>query len=191
MSAWQNTLPRSASLPVGENVNHINRETIQKSLSELVVESLRALLPVTALLVWLWCVVVILTTERAVPTAYIVFAINLLSGALSFRFHERHLSMAVAVYLAGLLGTVTLIAFTFPSPTTLCLFVLAILPTAMLTNARALAWVTGLCAACVVGLSAITSVGWMQAGTALLLVLLSALTAWLARAACSRPCSGR
>jgi signal transduction histidine kinase/DNA-binding response OmpR family regulator len=175
MAAWLTALTRAKP----RSSREATVDTVQKSLSELIVESLRALLPVTVLLVWLWCVVVVLTSEQATPIAYAVFAINLLSCAFSYRFHARHLAWAVVIYLAGSLVTVTLIALAFPSPITLCLYVLVILTTAMLTNARALSWVTGLCAACVIALSLFTAVGWMQAGTALVLVLLSALTAWL------------
>jgi signal transduction histidine kinase/DNA-binding response OmpR family regulator len=145
----------------------------------LVLESLRAMLPVTIVLVWLWCVTVIFVVEQAIGVAYVVFAINLLSCALSFRLHTQHLSLAVGVFLAGVFVVVTLIIWALPSPITLCLYVLVVLTTAMLTNARVLGWMTGLCALCVATLGVFTAVGWLAAGTALVLVLLSTLTAWL------------
>ena len=176
MAAWIRTSTHVTALPANAAADS---ETVQKSLSELIVESLRALLPVTVLLVWLWCVAVILTAEYAVPMAYAVFAINLLSCGFSYRFHARHLAWAVAIYLIGLLVTVTLIVLAFPSPSTLCLYVLVILTTAMLTNARALAWATASCMACAAALGLVTAVGWMATAAVVLLLLLSAFTAWL------------
>jgi len=159
--------------------NTYDSETTQV-FDELVRESLRLLLPVTVAVTWIWAAVMIPFIEPHVFRAYAVFALILGTAWMSYRLHERHLSLAVGVYLFGLTTVVTMITLALQDVKALYFYILIVLITAMLTNP----WITWGVTLASVGLVSIIGLGshMMQLADMALpifLILLTALTSWL------------
>jgi signal transduction histidine kinase/DNA-binding response OmpR family regulator len=153
---------------------------IARALDELVIESLRTLLPITTLIAWMWSVVIILFAHERTFQAYAVLAITIVSGVVSYGLRERRLNLAVGVYILGLMLTVTVIAAGHRDAASLYLYVLVVIVTATLAGARALWLVTAVCAGLIfivaIASPAMNVSAW---GLPVLLVLLTALAAWL------------
>ncbi|MBX6772835.1 MAG: response regulator [Chloroflexi bacterium] len=164
--------PRSMVSPISSEVPDI--------LGDLVRETLSTLLPVTLCLSWLWLAFSILRGDDTVGRPYLVLGILLLAALISYRSARAHLDLAVAVYVAALFAAVTIIADTYRGGDSLYLYVLVVLVTGMLTDARAL-WITALASSVL-----ILGIGLHNPKpgiTGLLLpivyVLLTALMAWV------------
>ncbi len=107
-------------------------------LDDLVRETLRTLLPVTLLLAWLWLAADILRGGSRLAPAYLVLGILLAAAVASYRLADDHLRLAVAAYVVALFAAVTVVADTYRAGSSLYLYILVILVTGMLSDARAL-----------------------------------------------------
>lgn len=107
-------------------------------LDDLVRETLRTLLPVTLLLAWLWLAADILRSGSRLAPAYLVLGILLAAAVASYRLAGDRLRLAVATYVIALFAAVTVVADTYRAGSSLYLYILVILVTGMLSDARAL-----------------------------------------------------
>ncbi len=149
-------------------------------LDDLVGDSLRVLLPTTAILTWVWASVAILAIEARVVHGLVVLGLVLATTALSYLLHRRNLGLAVAVYLTGLTLALTIIATAFVSPALFFLYIPLLLVTAMLTG-PGITWAMAL-VAIVLTLAIGRGVHTLPLGQLLspiVFVLLTALSAWL------------
>lgn len=152
---------------------------IYGALDQLTLESLRVLLPVTTAIAWLWSVVVILAFPAHTLSAYGVLAVTLVAAVISYQLHARNLRLAVLTYVAGLFVVVALIANVFRTAEAFSLFALVVLVTAALTGARAVWLMTLACVVLITILGLSGSTGVFGLAAPLLVVALTALTAWL------------
>ena len=172
----------ASSSPTSGTVREIDIQSQHEfavSFAALIVDSLLALSPVTLVLLWVWVVARLLSSDVAVPLVYGVLAVGTLASALSYHWHHQRLPWAVGCYVTGLILTVTLINLIVIQHTALYLYLLVILTTAMLTNARVLLLVTCICVADIVAITWLTDISWRDASLTLLMALLTGLTAWL------------
>jgi len=182
MSVWTRLLPRTTTIGQGDASNQnglSHREWIDLSLKELIVDSLLTLLPVTLVLLWVWAVVRLLTSDIGVPLIYAAMAISALTSGLCYRWHRSHLSRAVSSYLMGLLAVVSLVVLIARDDSALLLYLMVILVTAMLTNARVLALMTLVCAIGIAVTGIVVGISWQSIIFVELLAMLTSLTAWL------------
>jgi len=105
-------------------------------LEDLVRQSLRTLLPVTAALAWAWVVVTVFTSAAQTAPAYLVLALSGAGIGLSWNLEKQHLRQAVTVYLVAVLAAVTVIATACHGVGALYLYVLVLPIAAALTNPR-------------------------------------------------------
>jgi signal transduction histidine kinase/CheY-like chemotaxis protein len=147
---------------------------------ELIQDSLRVLLPATAITTWGWDVFVFLFIDRHFYRALGVLILTLAIAWLSYRLSEKHLRLAVGLYLAGLITTVTIVALISRGPAVLYLYMLVVLITAMLTNPP-ITWGMALASAGLVW--AISQHGrtaqLADVALPIIMIALTALTAWL------------
>jgi signal transduction histidine kinase/CheY-like chemotaxis protein len=101
---------------------------------ELIQESLRILLPVTAMLTWGWTAFVLLFAKSHFVHAFAVLVLTLGTAWVSYRLSQKHLRLAVGLYISNLTAAATIIALAFQNPATLYLYMQVVLITAMLTN---------------------------------------------------------
>jgi signal transduction histidine kinase len=148
-------------------------------LDDLTRDSLRLLLPATGILVWMWAGFVILFMDRLVSFAYVALILAVSVGAISYRLHRGFPTLAVVVYLLGLVGVITVIAAGSQDRTAYFLYMPVVLIAAILTNPR-ITWGTALVST-IVALAVAGRRGpwsWDMASP-IVLILLTALTAWL------------
>ncbi len=108
-------------------------ETVQ-AFNDLIEDSLRTVLAVNMIVMWLWAVfIAFYFRPRFVYTLLALVLIGTVSW-LSYRLSTKHLNLAVAVYLAGLVVGVTMIVVFFDDPAMLYLYLLVLLVTVMLTK---------------------------------------------------------
>lgn len=164
--------------------NQATSETLTSELPlvvcELLQDSLRTLLSVTAALAWLWASTVLLVDHPKAPYAYSELVLMGIIVALGFMLSKQRPHLALVLYLVGLAAAVTLTVWVFNNPVMLCLYMLVVLITAMLTNTLA-AW-----GAALGSIALILGIGlWGHANQAsdllppIVLVLLTALFSWL------------
>lgn len=180
MSVWTRLLPRAAVMGQGDSVDGLShREWIDLSLKELIVDSLLTLLPVTVVLLWVWAVIRLLSSDVGVALIYAALAISALTSGLCYRWHRSHLSWAVTSYLMGLLVVVSLVSLVARDDSALLLYLTVILVTAMLTHARVLALMTMICALGIAATGVVVGLTWQSIIFGELLAVLTSLTAWL------------
>jgi signal transduction histidine kinase/DNA-binding response OmpR family regulator len=146
---------------------------------ELLQDSLRIFVPTTVVAVWLWAAYVMLLVRPHFVDALVSFVLILVIAVLSYYLSRKHLSMAIGTYIVGLTVVVTLIALAFRDVAVFYLYVLVVLVTAMLTNAR-LTLVTAV--ACIGLVLFVNRTHLMPLGRLVLpmaFILLAALTSWL------------
>ncbi len=155
------------------------RETAEV-LTELVRDSLRVLLPVTAALTWAWALVVLYAFPAHTVHAYVVIA--LVAGTLiaGYRLQQRRLELAVGAYLLGLAAAVTTIALAFGGLAPLYLYLILLPVAAMLTSSRMTSVVAVASAALVLalGLSG-HRVPLAELLLPVMIIFLAALSLWL------------
>jgi len=137
-----------------DSPSHVHSPQMAGVLEDLVRESLRALLPVTAVIAWAWVVVTLYTSTAETVPAYGVLALSAAGVTLSWKLQEQHLGRAVTVYLVAVLASITVIAVAIHGVGTLYLYVLALPIAAALTNPRT-TWAYGAVSALLVVL-----IGW-------------------------------
>jgi signal transduction histidine kinase/DNA-binding response OmpR family regulator len=108
-------------------------------LDDLARDSLRTLLPVTLGLTWAWTSAVMIYDQRCVLFALALFALVLGSCWACISLRDRRLPLAVAVYLAGLGGAITLMALRAPGAGTFHVYLLLVLAAAAVAG-PAIAW---------------------------------------------------
>jgi signal transduction histidine kinase/CheY-like chemotaxis protein len=160
-------------------VRRYDHETIQV-LEDLVRDSLRVLLPTTAIVTWVWVSAAVLVVESRVVHGLAVLALVLVTVVVSYLLHRRYLGLTVGLYLTGLTAAVTIIALSFEGPAVLYLYIKVVLVTAMLAGPRA-TW-----GVAVASVALILTIGTRGRALApgdlafpLIFVLLTALTSWL------------
>ena len=119
-----------------DSPSHVHDPQMAGVFEDLVRESLRVLLPVTAVIAWAWVVVTVYASADQTVPAYIVLALSAAGIALSWKLQEQHLGCAVTAYLVAVLASVTVIAGSFHGVGTLYLYVLVLPIAAALTNPR-------------------------------------------------------
>ncbi len=107
---------------------------IMEVFGDLVHESMRILLPVTALIVWAWVVFVLLFVKSHFAATFTVLVLTLGAAWASYRLVKKFPKLGIGTYLLFLMITVTTIALTFRAPAALYLYMQVVLITAMLTN---------------------------------------------------------
>ncbi|MCC7355977.1 MAG: hypothetical protein IT330_19730, partial [Anaerolineae bacterium] len=149
-------------------------------LDELMQDSLNILLPTSAAAVWGWTVVSVFVMDLALPRAYLIFFLSLLTIWAGDRLRQRYLNLAVGIYLAGLALVVTILAISFSDAAVLYLYMLVVLITAMLTGPRATGVATIVSAALVLTIGQrVHQMPFSGVVLPLLLIVLTALTTWL------------
>lgn len=148
-------------------------------LDDLTRDSLRLLLPVTGALVWAWAGFVILFRDPLIPFAYLALTLAISMGAISYRLHRGFPTLAVVVYLLGLMGVVTVIASCSQDRWSYSLYMPVVLIAAILTNPR-ITW--GIASLNIVMALAVAGRrgpwSWDLASPSAL-ILLTALASWL------------
>ena len=160
----------------------LERDRAQQTamLDDLIRDSLRVLLPATVALMWIWAGTTMVLDERWVYRATALFA--LVSGAcfVCDSAQRKRLQMAVGIYLSGLAAAVTIIAMARPGATALYFYVPVVLGAAVLTDTRVTWTAAGICITLVLIVGSgrhLTLVNDLI--SPLLLILLTALAAWL------------
>ncbi len=148
--------------------------------TDLVSDSLRALVPTTTVVTWMWTSATILLVESRVIHGLAVLGLVLTSGAVSYVLHRRHLRLAVSLYLCGLALAVTTVAIAFPGVATLYLYIPVVLIAATLTGPST-AWAIALGSMGLVLTVGRGTLAGRASGLAspLILIFLTALTSWL------------
>lgn len=149
---------------------------------ELTQDSLRVLLPVTVAIMWVWAAWVMLFTGGGhFLDALAPFAVILAIVGLSHFLSKKRLSLGIGVYLAGLAIVVTYIATVFESQAALYLYVLVVLVTATLADARFTFAVALSCMGLVLVVNRVSQLRLplSHLGPPLALIALTALVAWL------------
>jgi len=147
---------------------------------ELIQESLRILLPVTAMLTWGWDVYVFLFVDHQFYRALGVLILTLAIAWASYRLSEKHLHVAVGLYLAGLITTVTIIGLISQGSAALYLYMLVVLITAMLTSPLVAGGVALANAGLVWAISQRGHTAQLaDVALPIIMITLAALTAWL------------
>ncbi len=149
-------------------------------LDDLTRDSLRVLLPITAIVTWVWVSAALLTIDGREPHALAVLSLILAVVLLSYLLQEPHLALAVGLYTAGLTACVTLIAVAFPTVATLYLYIPVLLITAMLAGPAATWGMAALSVALTVTVGRLVQgTSWGALASPVIFVLLTALTSWL------------
>ena len=152
---------------------------MSQALRDLVIESLDALLPVTVIVAWVWCVPTILFAPQRTPIAYAVMALSTSACVMSYIIRARLHRLAIAVYLLGVFGSVTLLTVVFHDTNAFLLFALGVLVAATLISARALAITTVLSLGVMFAIANTTATSIGVYGLPIAIVLLTALASWL------------
>ena len=105
-----------------------------QNLQELTRESLRNLLPLTAVLAWLLVALAVLFAETTTVYAYLVLGLTWIAAWASHRLSEKRLSIAIAVYVLSLTVATMIIVVALDEPGVLYVCVQVVIITAMLTN---------------------------------------------------------
>lgn len=149
-------------------------------LEDLTRDSLRVLLPSTAIVIWVWVSAALLTVEGRAAHAMGVLALTLGVNVASYLLQRRRLGLAVGLYLAGLTANVTLIALAFPAVAMLYLYIPVLLITATLTSPAA-TWGMALLDATLALIVGRVGQGapWGALASPLIFTLLTALSSWL------------
>jgi len=151
-----------------------------KVFDELIQESLRTLLPVTALITWVWAAFVSLFTKSHFTPAFVVLVLTLGTAWTSYRLSEKHLRLAVSIYLLVLTIAVTIIALTFQNPAVFYLYMQVVLIAALLANPP-VAWGVALASVglvLVIGKDGRTT-QLEDVASPIVFILLTALISWL------------
>ena len=151
----------------------------QQVLDDLMRESFSLLLPATALLIWGWLVVTVALSHSTRSHAYAVFGIAAISMLLAYRLQQQHLSLAIGIYLTGLLIGVTIVA-SVEGPTALYLYMPVMLITAALVSYRDAWGVTFISMVLVLVIGYLRRLAWQtDIVPPLALLLLTVLISWL------------
>jgi signal transduction histidine kinase/ActR/RegA family two-component response regulator len=151
------------------------------AMEDLLQESLKTQLLVMTAIAWAWAGAVILFLPAFQPQAYVVLALAVAALVISRSLIARHrLRLAAAIYLAGLMLSVTLIAASIPGLPTLYLYILVVLAASVLRSPRTLGLVAGTSVVLQLALGShhrLSLTGELLSPA--LLTLLTAVAAWL------------
>ncbi len=156
------------------------RETeVVRSLLQLSRESLQTSIAVITSGAWLWVAGIMLFAQQHTVHAWLAFFVILGAAWTSYLLSERHWPWAIAVFIGGLVGAITLVTLTFPSATAPYLYAGVVFLTATLANPPAMLGTAILCAGLTPILVGQTGLPLSDALLPSLLTLTAAAAAWL------------
>ncbi len=153
---------------------------VEADLEDMTRDTLRVLLPMTALASWAWAAPIMLLDPQCFLSALGVLLVTTSAAWLGSALSQRCLREAARIYLFGLLVSVTIIAYTYHTPLAFCLYVLVLLVAPMLAGAPMSA-LLALASVALVLLAGRTGprLSAADVGVPILLVVLTALTSWV------------